>query len=144
MLAICGKSGLLVQVVKSQGAKAKRVTMDDAECLDVAWSSQGTFLGCIRREGNPVTTYAYLLLMDHQGPLVNYDSGMDYQELPLAETKLPGSQQANMLSFSPAENWLIVGKSIITGNSVQFNLYNLHESYGPNLAQPQILEIAID
>ena len=82
--------------------------------------------------------------MEHRGPLVHYHSGMDCQELPLAQIQLPGSQQANMLSFSPAENWLIVGKSTITGNSVQFNLYNIHDSIGPDLAEPQILEIAID
>ena len=84
MLAICGKSGLLVEQVKSKGGATNRVTLDDAECLDIAWSPRGTFLACIRNEGNPLSTVAYLLLMEHRGPPASYDSGTKYQELPLS------------------------------------------------------------
>ena len=136
LLAICGQSGLLVQSLKRKGDIVNRVTLDDAECLDIAWSAQGTFLACIRREGSPLTTVAYLLLMQHRGYQEPDSMQNDSEELPLALTKLQGSEQANMLSFSPSENWLIVGKTAHAGNIVRFCIYNLHESYGPDLSPP--------
>ena len=45
-----------------------------------------------------------------------------------------------MISFSPSENWLIVGRNQpCVGTLATFNLYNLH---GEDKLEPQVLEIA--
>ena len=54
------------------------------------------------------------------------------------------SQSSNLLSFSPAGNWLIVGRSTEIEDGAVFNLYNLNQKSGQGLETPQILKVPID
>lgn len=49
-LAIGGQSGLIVSNISTVLASETVLRKDDAECLDLQWSSKGTFLAFIRRE----------------------------------------------------------------------------------------------
>ena len=98
--------------------------IDDTEYLDVAWCPKFVYLACIRRQGRNAARHAVLFLMEPREPVEDYDN-FDWQ-LPLETIPLQSSQGANLLSFSPAGNWLIVGRSIEVEGRAVFNLYNLN------------------
>ncbi len=124
LLAVCGKSGLIVWDVPDAENTKPIIRMDEAECVDILWSPKATFLSCIRKEGNPETSQAYLLRMHPNGPISDF---RDFPVcMPLACEKLKDSSEANLLSFSPSEKWLAVGrKPIDNGTHTLLSLYNL-------------------
>ena len=124
LLAVCGKSGLIVWDVTNAEKTKPLIQMDEAECIDIQWSPRATFFSCIRREGIPETSQAYLMRMHPNGPILDY---RDFSKsMPLACQKLKDSSEANLLSFSPNEKWLVVGrKPVENGPNALLSLYNL-------------------
>ena len=132
--AVCSPGGLLVYNAHIDFNIL--LCMDDAECLDIVWSPFGTFLACIRQEDEPAVPYVLLIRIDRHGTI-------DSNTLPHSSQRLPKSQHASLLSFSPYENWLIVGKSQSSA-AARICLYNLHDGQESRLiCDPEFLNFAV-
>ena len=99
--------------------------LDDAECLDLVWSPDGTYLACIRREPITRATQAYLIQLEVMNPLVPTYANQTTDHRLVKRLK-NGPVEASLLSFSPQENWLVVGEGMPSQNlHATFYIYDL-------------------
>ena len=104
LLAVCGPKGLIIY---NGSTKFSVEIFKTGDYQSIEWSKTGKYLACIYGSNCKVSLFFISAIGKH------------------IEVELASSVNACYLSFSPCENWLIVGMKNFKGEDPEFRLYTL-------------------
>ena len=106
LLAVCGPNSLVIYNFQ-MCCNVELYRHGNYKLIE--WSRTAKHLACIRDSDNKVVLF-----------FISAIGKLEHTEMELAN-----SENACYLSFSPCENWLIVGLRNLTGGNPEFMLYTL-------------------